>query len=354
MNSPGNNSLMPSGTKLVFSVVEPNLEQLRYSIDEGSEIIMSLPYNISTKAWADKEYLIKLYAIDYAGNSNSSWFSFTIDSTKPAVLLTSPANNSVIPNGTLLDFSVIEDNLLEANYSLKGDIYPFMAPFDISTSGWEDDVYTIQINAVDIVGNSNSALFSFTIDSSLPIISSVSVSFITESSATISWTTDKLADSRLIWSEYPDLSENNSDYSSILTTSHFITLTDLSPNQIYYFEARSQGQFGSIVIDDNGSHYYRFKTLPHTSPQDDKAGKQTYDYYLWLILLMVIVAVVLITILILFTQKKSKMKEGVAEKEAPVRFEPTGQDQQPPSPSFPPQPPPPKNIWKPPPPPPLS
>jgi PKD repeat protein len=169
--SPMNNSIISGGSILDYSVIDTNLMHVNYSVNGGFDIFLPAPFDISTSGWLDGDYYIQINALDLAGNSESIWFFFTIDSTKPTIILNTPQNNSVIPSGTILDFSIVDSSPVQVNYSVNGEPYvPFSSPFDISTSGWPDDNYIIQITALDLVGNSNFSWFSFTIDSANPII----------------------------------------------------------------------------------------------------------------------------------------------------------------------------------------
>jgi parallel beta-helix repeat protein len=171
LNTPSNNSIVKGGTILDFSIVDLHLNFVRYSIDGGINITLSEPFNISIEGWANGVHIIQIYAADVAGNSNTSWFSITTESTKPQIILNSPVNNSFILSGTFLNFSIVDTNLIQVNYSINGveDIL-LSDPYNISTIGWPDGECTIQINAIDQIGNSNSSWFTFIIDSTLPHI----------------------------------------------------------------------------------------------------------------------------------------------------------------------------------------
>ncbi|UCF07273.1 MAG: Ig-like domain-containing protein, partial [Thermoplasmata archaeon] len=172
LNSPDNNSVIPAGTELNFTVMEPNPAQTNYSMNGEPAIPFSSPFNITTSGWPDGEYNITINTMDLAGNSNSSWYLFTLDSTKPFIILNSPQNNSFIPNGTILNFSIVDTNLNHVNYSVNGGIVtPISAPYNIPTTGWTDgEDYTVLVNAVDRAGNSNCSWFFFTFDSTPPTI----------------------------------------------------------------------------------------------------------------------------------------------------------------------------------------
>jgi parallel beta-helix repeat protein len=171
LNTPSNNSIVKGGTILDFSIVDLHLSFVRYSIDGGINITLSEPFNISTEGWANGVHTIQIYAADLAGNSNSSWFSLATESTKPQIILNSPVNNSFIHSGTFLNFSIVDTNLIQVNYSINGEEDISLSnPYNISTIGWTDGEYKIQINALDQVENSNSSWFYFIIDSTLPQI----------------------------------------------------------------------------------------------------------------------------------------------------------------------------------------
>jgi parallel beta-helix repeat protein len=171
LNSPINNSVIQKGIFLNFSVLDTYSIQVNYSINGEENISLSDPYDISTAGWPDGEYTVQINTLDQVGNSNFSWFFFTVDSTPPEIVINSPLNNSIIPAGTLLNFSVIDPIRMHVNYSLdKGIIITLSEPFEISTEGWVDGAHMVQINAINILGNSNSSLFTFTIDSTPPSI----------------------------------------------------------------------------------------------------------------------------------------------------------------------------------------
>ncbi|UCF08681.1 MAG: right-handed parallel beta-helix repeat-containing protein, partial [Thermoplasmata archaeon] len=171
LDFPDNNSVVQNGTVLEFSITDQNPIQANYSVNGEPAVSFSDPFEIATEGWDDREHTVQINVVDVAGNRNSSCYFFTIDSTKPIIELNSPENNSYIPNGTLLDFTVSDSHLLLANYSINpGDEFLLSDPFDISTAGWPDDNYTIHIKARDVAGNFNSVSFSFTLDSTNPVI----------------------------------------------------------------------------------------------------------------------------------------------------------------------------------------
>jgi endogenous inhibitor of DNA gyrase (YacG/DUF329 family) len=157
---------------LDFSIIEPHLVAANYSVDGGVDMPFTSPYNISTAGWSEGDHTVQINCLDEAGNVNSVWFFFTIDSVLPIITLNSPVNNSYNIKGTPLDFLIEDLHLYEVTYSLDGGPdFPIADPFDIDTSSsWWEGIHNVRINAVDLAGNVKTSLFSFTFDSTAPQI----------------------------------------------------------------------------------------------------------------------------------------------------------------------------------------
>jgi hypothetical protein len=98
------------------------------------------------------------------------------------------------------------------------------------------------------------------------VISSVSISNITSTEATITWTTDEAATSQVeygtntFYGGFSNLDNN-------LTTSHTVTLSRLTQNTVYYFRILSEDQAGN----KNVSQGYNFTTLKVSQPDTPAA-----------------------------------------------------------------------------------
>jgi hypothetical protein len=91
-----------------------------------------------------------------------------------------------------------------------------------------------------------------------PIISSVSVTDIGETTAEISWTTNTTSDSRVNYGTTTSLGETL--YNSSEGTTHNVVLAGLTQGTTYYFEVESTDISGTST-DDNAGEYYSFATL---------------------------------------------------------------------------------------------
>ncbi len=88
-------------------------------------------------------------------------------------------------------------------------------------------------------------------DTTPPVISSVNSSGITDSGATITWTTDDPATSQVDYGPTPSYGYSTTPDSS-LATSHTVTLTGLSNNTLYYYRVRSKN--ADNYEGSSGSH----------------------------------------------------------------------------------------------------
>ncbi|UCG68000.1 MAG: right-handed parallel beta-helix repeat-containing protein [Thermoplasmata archaeon] len=175
--SPENNSIIQPGVILDFHIY--NAISIGFSPDGGSEHPLEPPYDISTTGWTDGRHEVRIKAVDSNENFVFKTFFFTIDSLNPTIFLNFPINNSEILGGTILDFSITDSNLMHVNHSInKGACISLSEPFDISTEGWPDGDYAVQINALDIAGNSKSSLFLFTIISSVDVINQAPIAYL--------------------------------------------------------------------------------------------------------------------------------------------------------------------------------
>jgi beta-lactamase superfamily II metal-dependent hydrolase len=90
------------------------------------------------------------------------------------------------------------------------------------------------------------------VDETPPVISGVSASNITETSATITWTTDELATSKVTcWrADIHPAIVGPIVYDDKLVTSHSVSLSSLEPDTIYHFRVRSEDEAGNEAASE--------------------------------------------------------------------------------------------------------
>ncbi|UCE38631.1 MAG: right-handed parallel beta-helix repeat-containing protein [Thermoplasmata archaeon] len=169
--SPSNNSLVRAGKVINLDIVDSNLNNTNYSINGGVNITFGPPYDLGTGTWDDGNYIIMVHARDRANNTNSRWYSISIDAHIPEVVFLSHTNNSCFRSGPILKFNISDINLVWINYSINGSPFStFSLPYEISTAGWKDGVHSIEIVATDAVGQENISKFFIIIDHIRPTI----------------------------------------------------------------------------------------------------------------------------------------------------------------------------------------
>jgi len=97
------------------------------------------------------------------------------------------------------------------------------------------------------------------IDCTGPTISNVAVTNITGTTATVTWTTNENANSRVTYGTSTPPGTNQDNLTSYVT-GHTINLAGLTPCTQYYFSVTSADVAGNSVTDTNGGSYYTFTT----------------------------------------------------------------------------------------------
>ncbi|HKZ60234.1 MAG TPA: Ig-like domain-containing protein, partial [Candidatus Thermoplasmatota archaeon] len=173
LEAPSAGAVIRPGTTLDFAVTD-TYGLGNVSWNNGSGLVgFVAPFTVNTTGWIDGAVNVTVTAIDAFGNIRASAFAFTIDGTAPAVSLVSPANNSVVTAGTLIDTEIVELHLVSATWNNGSGPVSLTSPFNIPTTGWADGAYTLTVNATDEAGNFASAWFRVTIDTTSPNITLV-------------------------------------------------------------------------------------------------------------------------------------------------------------------------------------
>lgn len=98
------------------------------------------------------------------------------------------------------------------------------------------------------------------VDCVAPTISSVAVSAITEQSATVTWNTNELANSRVTYGLAPGPPASIVENTAVFDTAHSLDLAGLNQCSDYVFSVTSNDPATNSTTDDNGGAYYTFTT----------------------------------------------------------------------------------------------
>ncbi len=117
------------------------------------------------------------------------------------------------------------------------------------------DVFTATYSDASPVANvARTAVVSF----NPPVITNVSASSPASGSATVVWTTDKNATSRVYYGTTPARGSSTA-FDATAVFSHSATITGVVVEQDYYYAVESQDLNGNVTLDDNGGQNYRFR-----------------------------------------------------------------------------------------------
>ncbi len=172
-------------------------------------------------------------------------------------------DNSVYPSISFTP-DVTADTLTYSEnwWSADNTIY-----YENYTIGDEDvenaDVNVSVTGGKDLAGNpqvDNTGENMFDVDTKAPTISGITESSVGQTSATINWTTDELANSVVEYGTTTSYGTTESD--SSLVTSHSITLTNLSGNTTYHYRVKSTDAANNTTTSSD----QQFTTTPLIAP----------------------------------------------------------------------------------------
>ena len=122
----------------------------------------------------------------------------------------------------------------------------------VSEGGLIEAIYSDASPAHDAIATAS-------VDASAPAISNVRAEDITNSGATITWTTNEPADSKVYYGTSP-ASLPNTAYDNGRSTTHALPIVGLQTGTLYYYDVESADSLGHGTRDRNGGAHYRFLT----------------------------------------------------------------------------------------------
>ncbi|NYT12435.1 MAG: hypothetical protein GKC03_07820 [Methanomassiliicoccales archaeon] len=94
LNSPSNDSMIVPGVAIDFDAWDMNLLAVSYHLDGVFRSELPCPYLIDSSSWSDGVHYVSIKANDTLGNVGYLNLTYTVDSTAPTVMMTSPLNGS--------------------------------------------------------------------------------------------------------------------------------------------------------------------------------------------------------------------------------------------------------------------
>jgi peptidoglycan hydrolase-like protein with peptidoglycan-binding domain/peptidoglycan/xylan/chitin deacetylase (PgdA/CDA1 family) len=182
----------------------------------------------------------------------------TLDTTVPVITLTGSASTSVTVGTTYSDAGATATDNVDPSVAVVTTVtVGAVATTSVNTN--VIGTYVVHYNAHDTAGN-NAAEVTRTVNVievpvvPAPVLSAEQQGTVTDTSVTITWTTDHAATSRVVWGTTSVLTAstteagapnygyaNSATEDATLTTSHSVTVSGLSANTTYYFRPVSHG-----------------------------------------------------------------------------------------------------------------
>ncbi len=172
------------------------LSSFEVVLDGGAPVV--LPATASTHTFtgvADGAHTVTVVAFDVADNSQSTSVALTVDTTPPAVSISSPLSGAFVATSSVEVTWVASDatsGVDRIEVSLDGGP-PVDLPATVSThtfTGVADGAHTVTVTAVDLPGNAQPASVAITVDATPPTLSidsPASGETISSSSVEVAW-----------------------------------------------------------------------------------------------------------------------------------------------------------------------
>ena len=167
--------------------IDPTVPATFYSLDSGSAQLFSMPITVI----GDGVHTLDYWSVDAAGNVEPAQrLTVRIDTTSPAVFLTSPANGATVTTSTPeLDFTASDAHLAQVVVLVDGMTVGKQTGQNLDALA--DGPHGVVITGIDKAGNQAQAVSSFTVSTTVPptvLIPNGGEHWAIGSAQTITWT----------------------------------------------------------------------------------------------------------------------------------------------------------------------
>ncbi len=209
-------------------------------------------------------------------NNNNAYYSFQATNSNPPVIATSSIQVTLTQNSANIQWTTNKPSNSavyygtasgQENKSVSSTVGLTTSPAVLLTGLTPSSTYYYYLYSADSLGHAATTSESFfTTSQFAPVISVVTNSAVSTSTATITWTTDKLSNSFVFYSATTTPSSFVGISGNTTTTSHAVTLTGLAPTTTYYYYVQSTDPSGDIGTDNDNGMYYTVTTAAYTVP----------------------------------------------------------------------------------------
>jgi hypothetical protein len=261
LSAPAHGTLLSGGTTTVTAIAGDNVgvAGVQFLLDgvplnaEDTSAPYSTSWNVASAS--NGPHILSARARDGAGNATtSSPVTVHVDRQPPTGSVSINGGATATRSRSVtLTLAAIDDagSVTHMRFSNSSTGFSTAEPF-APTKAWTlssgSGTKTVRAQFRDAAGNwSTSVQDSIVLDTSAPTISSVSVTGLTSSGATITWTTSERATSQVeygLTGTYGELTPIGTTF----VTSHTVVLTGLSPLTTYYYRVVSRDEAGNVKL----------------------------------------------------------------------------------------------------------
>ncbi len=150
------------------------IDHYEIRIDGGTWINAGTASQYTFTSVNDGTHTVDVKAVDVAGNNVTDSVSFTVDTTAPTLIITSPANAAVLSNSDVtVSWSGSDSGSGIDHYEIRIDGGTWINAGTASQytfTSVNDGTHTVDVKAVDVAGNNVTDSVSFTVDTTAPTL----------------------------------------------------------------------------------------------------------------------------------------------------------------------------------------
>ncbi|HWE51900.1 MAG TPA: fibronectin type III domain-containing protein [Bryobacteraceae bacterium] len=251
--------LTANGATITWATDQPSTSQVEYGLTMAYGTLSThsaspvTAHSVVLNSLAPgTTYDFATLSTDSAGTATSANFTFTTPVSLP--LISAVTAGSITTTSATITWTTDQPSSSQVEYglttsygALSGLNSSLVTAHSITLTGLTPGAtWNLAALSTDAAGTASSANFALTTPPSVPVISGISTTSISTTSAIIVWTTDQLASSQVEYGTtgaYGSLSTLNAS----LVTSHSVTLTGLTPGVLYNYAAISANSAGGVT-----------------------------------------------------------------------------------------------------------
>jgi len=278
----------PTSITIVWTTNEDANSYIDYSTDKSYSLSQGSPAMTTSHSVTlvglnpSTQYYFRIRSVDPSGNeavddNNGQGYTFSTPSgpSPPQIsniqITNVTYNSATIQWETDIESTSLVEYGLDTNYGKIQGQQDSVTSHSVTLTGLLSEAtyhFRVRSSYQNVEGVSQDLTFTTQSapDTAPPTISNVQVTNITQTSATISWITDELADNIVEYGISTTSLNLLAGSTASSTQNHQVLLQNLTPGTTYYFQVKSKDTSGNLSIDNNSGNYYNFTTQQDNTP----------------------------------------------------------------------------------------